>query len=127
MPLGPSELRALAQSKRRMAETARRARGMLTLDIDCAMMLQHAEELEAEAAGLEAQAESLERSNQTDLRLFPSEAVRLISTDPGMRPDQPAKAEHQQAIVDQAPTRADGECPQPYSVILGHPQPRRDD
>jgi hypothetical protein len=56
----PAELRVLAESKRRMADLARRAGPGLSLARDRVMMLQHAQELEAEAAELEAQAAALE-------------------------------------------------------------------
>jgi len=60
-----ADLRAQAEFKRRLAATARRAGATLSREADRVRMLQHAQELEAEAAGLEAQAEALEnpRSN----------------------------------------------------------------
>ena len=55
-----ADLRAQAEFKRRLAATARRAGATLSREADRAMMVQRAQELEAEAAGLEAQADALE-------------------------------------------------------------------
>jgi hypothetical protein len=57
-----ADLRARADSKRRMAELARRTGGSLSFPADRVLMLQHAQELEAEAVGLEAQADALARA-----------------------------------------------------------------
>ena len=59
---GVSELRAEARAKRQMADVARRVGPGLSITRDRDLMLRHAQELEAEAAGLEAQAASLERA-----------------------------------------------------------------
>ena len=59
---GVSELRAEARAKRRMANVARRVGPGLPITRDRDLMLQHAVELEAEAAGLEAQAAALEQA-----------------------------------------------------------------
>lgn len=56
------DLRARAGSIRQMAATARRVGRSLSLPPDRSMLLEHARELEAEAAGLEAQADVLERA-----------------------------------------------------------------
>jgi hypothetical protein len=56
----PDELRARAAVKRRTAGVARQAGTNLSVAADRALMLQHAQELEAEAVGLEAQATALE-------------------------------------------------------------------
>ena len=53
-------LRTLAADKRRMAALARRAGQFLSIATDRLLMLQHAQELEAEATGLEAQAAATE-------------------------------------------------------------------
>ena len=55
-----SELRALAKRKRHSAAVARRASPHLSFAEDWARMLWHAEELEAEAAELEARADALD-------------------------------------------------------------------
>jgi hypothetical protein len=57
-----ADLQVQAEDKRHMANLALRAGPGLPLKYDRALMRQHAEELEAEAAGLEAQAVALERS-----------------------------------------------------------------
>src|SRR5581483_6343231 len=54
------DLRSQAKAKRRMAELARRAGPGMSIPADRIVMLQHARDLEAEAAGLEAQAAVLE-------------------------------------------------------------------
>jgi hypothetical protein len=61
---GAADLRADAEAKRRMAGIARRAGPGLSFAADRLMMLQHAQELEAEAAGLEAQADALDAQSQ---------------------------------------------------------------
>ena len=57
------DLRAQAESKRHLADLARRAGPGLSVEQDRIMMRRHAQELDAEAAGLEAQADALERSS----------------------------------------------------------------
>lgn len=59
---GVSELRAEARAKRRMADVARRVGPGLSSTRDRDLMLQHALELEAEAAGLEARAAVLQQA-----------------------------------------------------------------
>lgn len=54
------DLRSQAKAKRRMADIARRAGPGMSIPADRIVMLQHAQDLEAEAAGLEAQAAALE-------------------------------------------------------------------
>ncbi len=54
-----AELRARAASKRRSADLARRTAPGLMLAYDRAMMLELSQELDAEAAGLEARADEL--------------------------------------------------------------------
>ena len=56
---GAADLRAQAEAKRHMSGIARRVGPGLSLAADRLMMLQHAQELEAEAVGLEAQADAL--------------------------------------------------------------------
>jgi len=55
-----AELRATAANKRRMVELARRASASLSLAANRVMLLQQAQELEAEAASLETEADALE-------------------------------------------------------------------
>ena len=55
-----AELRAQAQEKRRRAHRARELASGLSLDADRTSLLQHAQVLEAEAAGLEFQADALD-------------------------------------------------------------------
>ena len=55
-----AELRTQAENKRRMASLARRAGSGLLLPEDRIMMRQHADGLEAETAGLEAQADAID-------------------------------------------------------------------
>ena len=55
-----SELRALAKRKRHSAAVAHRASPHLSFAEDRARMLRHAQELEDEAAELEAQADALD-------------------------------------------------------------------
>ncbi len=55
-----SELRALARRKRHSAAVARRASPHLSFAADWARMLRYAQELEAEAAELEALADALD-------------------------------------------------------------------
>jgi hypothetical protein len=62
---GVSELRAEARAKRRIADVVRRLGPLSSSTRDRDLMLQHAQELEAEAAGLEAQATTLQRTRST--------------------------------------------------------------
>ena len=55
-----ASLRKKAEEKRRMALVARRAGPGLSLSADRILMLQHAQEIEAEAAALEREADGLE-------------------------------------------------------------------
>jgi hypothetical protein len=55
-----AELRVTAANKRRMAELARHASASLALAANRVMLLQQAQELEAEAASLETEADALE-------------------------------------------------------------------
>jgi pyruvate/2-oxoglutarate dehydrogenase complex dihydrolipoamide acyltransferase (E2) component len=57
-----AELRAQASRKRAMADMVRRVGSGLSVSSDRQAMLRHAQELEAEAAGLEARAEALDRA-----------------------------------------------------------------
>jgi hypothetical protein len=59
-----AELRAEAAGKRRMANLARRAGPGLSLADDRRAMHEHAQMLEAEAAGLEAQADAIGAQRQ---------------------------------------------------------------
>ena len=59
---GSAELREQAESKRRVAELARRAGDSLLATGDRVAMLQHAQEL----AGLEAQARALDAQRKKD-------------------------------------------------------------
>jgi hypothetical protein len=61
---GAADLRAQAEAKRHMSGIARRVGPGLSLAADRLMMLQHAQELEAEAVGLEAQADALDGKSQ---------------------------------------------------------------
>lgn len=56
----PAELRAQAVTKYRAAATARRVGPALSVAQDRASMLQHAEELEKEAAALESRADAVD-------------------------------------------------------------------
>jgi DNA-binding transcriptional LysR family regulator len=57
---GSAQLRASAESKKLMAELARRSGRGLSVAEDRLLVLEHAQELEAEAAELEAQAAALD-------------------------------------------------------------------
>jgi hypothetical protein len=57
-----AELRAEAERKRHAAELARRTGPTMSLVQDRIKMLEHAIALEAEAAGLDAQADALEKT-----------------------------------------------------------------
>lgn len=59
---GATKLRAEASRKRTMADMVRRVGSGLSIALDRQRMLRHAQELEAEAARLEAQAVSLDRA-----------------------------------------------------------------
>lgn len=59
-----AELRSLARSKRRAAAVARRAGPSLSA-VDHASMIVHAQQLETEAAELEAEADALDRRTAT--------------------------------------------------------------
>jgi hypothetical protein len=63
---GSTELRAQAESKRRVAELVRRTGATLSTAADRKVILQHAQELEAEATGLEAQAHALDAQRKQD-------------------------------------------------------------
>jgi hypothetical protein len=63
---GSTELRAQAESKRRVAELVRRTGATLSAAADRKVILQHAQELEAEATGLEAQAHALDAQRKQD-------------------------------------------------------------
>jgi hypothetical protein len=57
-----SELRAEARARRKIADVARRVGPIASSTRDRDLLLQHALELEAEAAGLEAQATALQQA-----------------------------------------------------------------
>ena len=68
MTIRIATLRTRARELREMAELCRRMGPSLSLPDDRTMMLQHAGELEAEAARLQAEADALERDEGAPVR-----------------------------------------------------------
>jgi hypothetical protein len=68
MSIRIATLRTRARELREMTELCRRVGSSLSLPDDRTMMLQHAGELEAEAARLQAEADALERDEGAPVR-----------------------------------------------------------